>query len=248
MPRKPRTETHGAYDHVTVRGSGRRQVFEGDGDREHFLELLHRVSAEEGCAIFAWCLMDNHIHLLLKGETKGISRMMQRLLTSYAHWFNGRHGHVGHVFQGRYDSMPIMTDEHLLSAIKYIHMNPRDMGIEDPSSYPWSSYRAYLLHPEGESYHEIVDVFGGHEAFRAFHEDENEQVGFMLSSRRRLSDAEADMIAKRVCGQHYRDMLPEGSAAERGRQIAELRLAGLSIRQIERLTGIGRGVIAKAGP
>lgn len=248
MPRGLRAQEQGAYNHVTARGSGRRQIFEDDSDKEYFIALLKRVALEERISIYAWCLMDNHIHLLLKGQIQDISKMMQRVQTSYAHWFNGRHGHIGHVFQGRFSATPIDTDEHFLLAIKYIHLNPRDMAIDEPLSYPWSSYRQYILQNDDGvcQYNEVLDILGGLNAFKEFHESEENDVDLLALSRARISDAEADRIAMRICGRHYRDSLFLLDPDERRSLLARMRIAGLSIRQIERLTGIGRGVIAKA--
>ena len=248
LPRRPRIEEQGTFNHVTARGSGRRQLFEDDRDKEHFSGLLKKVSFEEGCSVFAWCLMDNHVHLLLQGAPESISKMMQRLLSAYAHWFNGRHGHIGHVFQGRYASIPINEDEHFLAAVRYIHMNPYDMSIEDAENYPWSSYRECLSQADDGICRasDTIAMFGGVDSFRRSHDRTDESVAFVSLPRRRLSDAEGDAIALRICGERYRDTLPTLAVSDRNALLARLRLAGLSVRQIERLTGLGRGVIAKA--
>lgn len=246
MPRRSRKNEQGIYNHITVRGVGRRLLFEDDGDRRRFLFLLKNVSLEESCLIFAWCLMDNHVHLLVQAEAESISKMMQRICSAYSHWFNGKHGHVGHVFQGRYGSTPVMTDEHFLAAIKYIHMNPHDMGIVRPQDYPWSSYQEYLGRKGICRLDVVLEMLGGTDAFVAFHDCSKEDVACVSLAHRRISDVEANVIAKRLCGIRYRDTLASLAASERNASLAHLKMAGLSIRQIERLTGIGRGIIANA--
>ncbi len=248
MPRRSRIEEQGTFNHITARGSGRRQLFEDDGDKRHFADLLKKMSFEESCSIFAWCLMDNHVHILVQGAPGDLSKMMQRLLGAYAHWFNGHHGHIGHVFQGRYTSTPINEDDYFLAAVRYIHNNAHDMGIEDIGNYPWSSYKE-CISQDGEGIcraSDTVAMFGGLDSFRRFHACTDEETGFVSLSRRRLSDAEGDAIASRICGERYRDTLPTLAVSDRNILLARLRLAGLSVRQIERLTGIGRGIVAKA--
>ena len=122
------------------------------------------------------------------------------------------------------------------------------MAIDEPLSYPWSSYRQYILQNDDGvcQYNEVLDILGGLNAFKEFHESEENDVDLLALSRARISDAEADRIAMRICGKHYRDSLFLLDPDERRSLLARMRIAGLSIRQIERLTGIGRGVIAKA--
>ncbi len=238
--------SEGDYYHITARGSGRRNIFEDDADREHYLHHLFSLVDDSTGSLVAWCLMSNHVHILFHMEIHELSALMHRLHTAHAQYFNGRHGHVGPVFQGRFDTSPINRDEHLLLTVKYIHKNPVDIGGVDWKTYPWSSYRGYT---DGPSYCEtetILDLLGGSEGFKQFHESDDEihQVR-MDGYRRRLSDAEAVQVLKQTLGAQYADVLASLAQDERNRNILVLYSRGLSARQIERLTGIGRNITQK---
>ncbi len=143
MPRTKRVVSESGFYHVTMRGAGRRNIFEDDTDRYEFLKRL-RAMVDDGVKLHAWCLMDNHVHLLINTGKHCISEPLHKLCTSYALSFNGRHAHIGSVFQGRFASFPINADAHLIEVVRYIHLNPKDIGITDPREYKWSSYREYL--------------------------------------------------------------------------------------------------------
>ncbi len=145
MARGRRTQYTGAAYHVWIRGNRRETVFIDERDRLWFLDRLEGVLAEAGTTLFAFCLMGNHAHLVLQADGLPLSRVMQRLLTGYAMWFNRRHAASGHVFQGRYGSRDLHGDEDFLTVLRYVHRNPVAAGlVGDPADWPWSSHHAYL--------------------------------------------------------------------------------------------------------
>nr|WP_162272834.1 transposase [Parolsenella massiliensis] len=230
---------------MVAKGSGGQSLFEEDADYQSFLGFLSKNCERFGVRVHAYCLMGNHVHLLLEDRDSHLSETMGATLTSYALRFNQKHGHIGHVFQQRFKSQPVETDEYLLRAIRYIHSNPAKAGICPACEYRWSSYRAYV---EGEE--SIVetsfalDVLGGVEGFLAFSSETHGDYRF--SQRSRISDAEARQIASRVLGDVAPAELKVMERPHRDALLFGLKDAGLSIRQIERLTGIGRGTIAKS--
>jgi REP element-mobilizing transposase RayT len=143
MPRTPRVDAPGAIHHVTFRGIERREIFADDADREALLARFDRVSRTSHFRVFAWTLMPNHAHLVLQTELGGLSRLMARVETSYALYFNRRHGRVGHVFQNRFWSRPL--DEDLEVVVAYVHHNPVRAGLvaaDALANYPWCGYGA----------------------------------------------------------------------------------------------------------
>jgi REP element-mobilizing transposase RayT len=124
MPRKSRLDAPGALHHVIVRGIDRRAIFRDDTDRDDFLSRLGGILCETQTPCFAWCLIPNHFHLLLRTGLTPISTVMRRLLTGYAVRFNLRHRRSGHLFQNRYKSILCQEDAYLLELVRYIHLNP----------------------------------------------------------------------------------------------------------------------------
>jgi REP element-mobilizing transposase RayT len=141
VPRKPREETEGGLYHVYARGNGKQRIFLDDHDRRTYLLLLRRVIQEYEWRCLAYCLMENHVHLLIETPVPNLGRGMQRLHSTYAQTFNTRHGRVGHLFQGRYGAVRIESDVQLSTTLAYIAANPvRSALCGRPSEWPWSSY------------------------------------------------------------------------------------------------------------
>lgn len=206
-------------------------------------------SLSDTCRVrpIAWVLMSNHFHLLLRAELEDLSRFMIRLETAHAQRFNGAHGHVGRVFQGRFTSIPIETDAQLLATIRYIHLNPLETGATRPEDYPWSSYRQYLGAPGVCDTSLMTSLVGGREQIIEFHEASCADAIVPLSGYRpRMDDAEAIANVKKAFGAFFLDSIAHMGRAERDRALRRLHHLGLSGAQITRLTGFGRGVVQRA--
>jgi putative transposase len=145
MARPLRIEFPGALYHVITRGNNRQAVFHDNQDRTAYLEKLFHYCREKEVHLLCYCLLSNHVHLLLETPQGNLSRMMQAFQTSYTVSWNRRHQHTGHVFEQRYKAFLVDKDNYLLQVSRYIHLNPVAAGIvERPQDYQWSSYRAYL--------------------------------------------------------------------------------------------------------
>jgi REP element-mobilizing transposase RayT len=144
MARKPRIHYPGALYHVILRGNAGQDVFFEDDDRYRFYLLLQEGTERFHCRIHAFCLMTNHIHLVIQVADTPLSRIMQNLSFRYTGWINRRHNRAGHLFQGRYKAVLVDGNSHLLELVRYVQLNPVRAGIEfDPDEYPWTSHRAY---------------------------------------------------------------------------------------------------------
>jgi len=128
MPRKNRIDTPGALHHVIIRGIGRSPIFRDSQDYENFISRLARLLSETSTSCYAWALMKNHAHLLLRSGPSSLTSFMRRLLTGYAQQFNRRHNRSGHLFQNRYKSFLCEEDPYLLELVRYIHLNPIRAG------------------------------------------------------------------------------------------------------------------------
>ena len=148
MPRQPRLDAPGLLQHVMARGIERRKLFRDDKDRNSFLDRLANILEETQTQCYAWALIPNHFHLLIRTGPTPLSKVMRRLMTGYAVTFNKRHKRSGHLFQNRYKSVICEEDQYLLELIRYIHLNPLRarlvQDLKELDKYPWTGHSAVL--------------------------------------------------------------------------------------------------------
>ena len=153
MPRRLRVQFPGAIYHVTIRGNGREDIFVDDHDYERFLRRLEGSLETYAVRLYLFCLMNNHVHLVLETPQGNLSRFMQSVETGYTVYYNFRHKKPGHVLQGRYSSRLVEGDKYFLNLSRYVHLNPvfvdrmKDMPLKEKvralRNYRWSSYPGY---------------------------------------------------------------------------------------------------------
>ena len=171
MPRRPRLFAPGLLYHVVARGNHRQPTFLTDGDYDAYLTRLATYRRRYGVTLYAYCLMPNHVHLLLEMSDAPLSRFMQGLQQSYTQRFNRVHGKVGHLFQGRYKAIVCDRDEYFITLTRYIHLNPVRAGLVDrPEAYPYSGHREYLRGrpPTLVDARLVLTLLGGRKAYRRF--------------------------------------------------------------------------------
>jgi putative transposase len=145
MARPLRIAFPGAFYHVTARGNERKAVFKSIRDRQKFLEYLETATQRYQAVIHAYCLMDNHYHLLLETPSGNLSQIMRHINGAYTTYFNVKRARAGHLFQGRYKAILVQKDEYAKELSRYIHLNPvRAKLAETPDKYEWSSYNFYI--------------------------------------------------------------------------------------------------------
>jgi putative transposase len=145
MARKPRNEFPGAVVHVYVRGNRRHAIYVDDVDRHSYLLLLGQVVVRQGWRCLAYCLMKNHVHLLVETPEPNLAVGMHRLHGLHAQAFNKRHGYSGHVFQSRYGAVTVRKDRQLLAVARYIALNPVDAGLcQEAAEWEWGSHAAVV--------------------------------------------------------------------------------------------------------
>ena len=166
MPRKARIDAPGALQHIICRGIESRNIFFDTTDKNSFIERIGRVLSETQTPCYAWALLDNHLHLLLKTGNVPISKLMLRVLTGYVVSFNRRHKRAGHLFQNRYKSILCQEDTYLLELVRYIHLNPlraglvRSMPKLDRYRYCGHSFLMDLRHNDWQDVDYILKFFG----------------------------------------------------------------------------------------
>ena len=148
MPRQARLDAPDTLHHVMVRGIERTALFRDDGDRDAFMTRVAALADAGALTVFAWALLPNHAHLLVRTGSRPLPRSMRALLTGYAGAFNRRHKRVGHLFQNRYKSIVVEAESYLLEVLRYLHLNPlRATMVPDLrrlGSYPWTGHSALL--------------------------------------------------------------------------------------------------------
>ena len=250
MPRPVRRESASSIYHIVTRGTSRQIVFEDDDDRRFFMSRATRLLGAHHGELLAWCLMDNHVHLLVRIPFAELSSFMGRLLGAYAGYFNRVHGRTGALFEGRFRSEPVDTEAYLLSVVRYIHRNPVKGGLSRGLAYPWSSYLEYLGTCGWSRPAFVLGFFGSLEEFCRFHEEGSGGTRCLdveAGPRRKLSDREALRVAEELVGKGAVGAVKSFPRARRDAVIVELRHRGVSARQVQRLTGLSLGVISRAG-
>jgi len=148
MPRGARLDTEGALHHVMGRGLERRRIFLTQEDREDLIQRLAAVMPKSGAKVYAWSLLSNHFHMLIRTGSVPLASIMRKVLTGYAVSFNCRHHRTGHLFQNRYKSILVEEEPHLLELVRYIHLNPLRANVvgsmEELDAYPWSGHGALI--------------------------------------------------------------------------------------------------------
>ncbi|MBI5676515.1 MAG: transposase [Nitrospirae bacterium] len=149
MARKPRIEFDGAFYHIITRGNQRQNIFKDNEDFLKYLQILSKYKSQYKYFLYAYVLMNNHVHLLFETQETPLSKILQGISQSYTVYFNRRYKTSGHLFQGRYKAILCDKDEYLLSLVKYIHLNPvRAKMVRIPEEYQWSSHASYAVKPE----------------------------------------------------------------------------------------------------
>ncbi len=163
MPRKPRIDQPGLLYHVIARGIERRKLFSDDADRDFFLTRMGRLSRRTGIRVYAFALIPNHFHLLVRRKTVPLSSFMQRLLTAYAIYYNHKTGRSGHLFQNRYKSIICQDDVYFVELVRYICLNPlradQVPDLDGLEQYGYSAY-AYILGQKQSDWFDPLSVLG----------------------------------------------------------------------------------------
>ena len=225
MPRHARLDTPGALHHIMVRGINKEDIFIDDNDRRDFLRRLGGSVTEDKSVVYAWALMRNHVHLLIRSGVKGIGSIMRRLLTGYAVSFNKRHQRTGHLFENRYKSILCEEEPYLLELVRYIHLNPLRAGItkdlKSLGSYPWSGHKAMI----GESECPWMDT--------------DYVLGHFAQTKTRAVKAYQGFVGEGIALGHQPNLVGGGLIRTLGgwSQVVSMRRSGVSIKTDDRMLG-----------
>jgi len=236
-----------------LRGINRQIIFEEDEDRRKFLETLKRFKEISLFDLYAYCLMDNHVHLLIKENDESISVSIKRISCSYVHWYNTKYERCGHLFQDRFKSEKIETSLSFLRVLRYIHQNPLKAGLaRTVFDSSWTSIHEYRDKADLITIDKGLSLFHADrkialDYFNACMTEESEEQCMSNEPRIKVSDSQLlDYLRSR--GVIENNKLQQMKKEDRDAILTNLKeIKGVSLRQISRVTGISKSVIERVG-
>ena len=245
MSRLARTISESGVYHILFRGVNQQNIFEEDADFNKLKETMVRVKKDLEFEVYAYCFMSNHVHIVLKEKKYGdISLIMKRILTKYARWYNIKYGRSGALIANRYKSVPVEIDEYFLNLIRYIHQNPVKAGVVDKAeNYPYSSFLEYVNKSNFTDTYFVLQMISKGE-FIEYH-NEIEEMNFRVTDSKKKTDEDVLMFLKKNYNIDNPKTISKFSKVDRNMILANLKKE-FPIRQLQRITGISRGVITKA--
>lgn len=229
-----------------MRGINRQTIFENNGDRHYFLTVLKNCKEISGFRLYAFCLMSNHVHLLLETAEEPLEIIFKRIGSRYVGWYNRKYQRVGHLFQDRFRSENVEDDRYFMIVLRYILQNPMKAGIESrPGNYQWSSYLAYEKGAGSITDTQYAtDLFGGREALIDFVQQNNDDIVMDDSATCwRLQESEAKEVMNRIAGCDSTPAFQQLPSSLQKKYAGEMYLEKLSMNQISRLTGLSKGTV-----
>jgi putative transposase len=252
MPRGARHKSESGIYHIILRGQNKQIIFEDEEDSEKFIQTMEDCKHKSKFRLYGYCLIGNHVHLLLHEVNEKTEIIMRRLGASYVYWYNWKYRRCGHLFQDRYKSETVETDAYFLTVLRYIHRNPVKAGlVKKASEYRWSSFNDYAQQKGITDIDYALSMIDENrknavESFVKYHETQNEDACLDIEESLRLTDEDAKYIIRQKYGISSTIQIRELEKEKRNKYLAELKQAGLSTRQLERLTGLGRSIILRA--
>lgn len=255
--RRPRKRSNSGIYHIILRGINRQDIFYDDEDYKHFLNTIEQMKTNNQFVLHGYCLMTNHVHMLIQENTDTISRIMSRIGTSYAWWYNRKYERSGHVFQGRFGSECVENDDYLLTVIRYIHNNPiKAAMVQKPEDYKWSSIHAYYGVKEYQTglidssfALSIIDKDRERamHLFEEFMMIENEDKCLEDEVKKHKVDYEVKIEIEKLMSGEPIGRLQGLERARRNEILRNIKkMDGVSLRQIARVTGLSVDIVFNA--
>lgn len=247
MPRKARIKSESGIYHAILRGINQQQLFEDAEDCEKFIQVIKDCKAISEFEIYAYCLMGNHVHLLIKETKEPIEQIFKRIGSRYVYWYNTKYQRVGHLFQDRFKSEPVETEGYFLSAMRYIHQNPIKAGIcEKIEDWKYSSFNEFYQESDLINRKYVFEIISIDE-FYQFNCAENSDKCLEAESisKVRMTDEQAKTVIYKYSKCNSVADFQGLSEDKKHFYIVKFYENGISIRQIARLTGTSKGMVEK---
>ena len=246
MARNPRKRSKTGIYHVMLKGIDGRDIFLDEEDKAKFLEKMIKAKEVGNFKLYGYCLMDNHVHLLVK-ESEDIGTSIKRITVSYVQWHNSKYGRTGHLFQNRYLSETVETDSYLICALRYINQNPvKGRLCNNIVDYKWNSYLQHIATYKGHQTHIdstfIIEYFHLISDFEEFMKSDNNDKFIECEQSTKWTDVTLREFIEENYGSEFRDI----SIEARNTMIQEIyERTNVSIRQLARTLGMGKNIIER---
>ena len=241
MSRTARKKSSTNCYHIMLRGVNRSEIFFDDQDRRYFLKLLKHYAEKTNTLILTYCLMHNHVHLLLQTETPG--DLIKRITSGYVYYINHKYDRVGHLFQARFKSEPVEDEQYLLTVFRYILKNPQKAGICTVDKYRWSGYPEIGAEKGICDTRLIVSIAGGTEALLQFIKTENNDECLEWDEPTRWTDQTAADFVNQTAGITNPILLRTLPKDFRNYCVHVSNQAGISIERLARITDLSKSTI-----
>lgn len=244
MARTARERSQTGIYHIMLRGIDKRNIFINDSDYEKFIEYIKKAKEKTEFTAYGYCLMTNHVHMLIKTESEEIGNIVRRITVGYAQYHNIKNGRTGHLFQNRFKSEPVNTDDYFLIVLRYIHQNPIKAGmVERIEDYKWSSYSSYINKNILINSTFALGYFKDIQGFIKYMTEESEDKCLEYNPRKRYTDEELEETISLLVDVSILDTLDIETRDNMIKSIKES--TGVSNRQLSRVLKIGRGILDK---
>ncbi len=247
MPRHARKQSESGIYHIMLRGIDRQLIFEDGEDYLRFLDIV--LDCRELCEfkLYAYCLMGNHIHLLIKVQKESLETIFKRIGGRYVYYYNVKYQRIGPLFQDRFKSEPVENDAYFLTVLRYIHQNPVKAKLcSKIGDYYYSSYAAYLSDSDTVDTEFALGMLSRDEFIEFNNEANTDQcLEIAIHTRRAVTDQQARPIIEKVSHCRTVSEFQHLEEKKKERYIKKIYERGVSVRQLSRLTGTSKGMVEK---
>lgn len=256
MPRTARVKSSTKVYHIILRGNAKQDIFLDKQDYSKFMKEIYNTKEKYLYELYVYCLMTNHVHLILYDKNENFSKALQSLTISYSSYWNKKYERVGHLFQNRFLSKNVESGEYLKNLCRYIHQNPQKSGIAEMEEYQWSSYQEYRKEnkiinkkPILALFHscekEAIQEFVGFHKANIMQENMNDFMEYEMIEK--LNDEQARKYLIKILGLKNIQEIATYSVNERNEYLRKLKgIRGVSNVQIARIVGLSEKMVGRA--
>ena len=252
MARYARKKSGSGIYHIMLRGINRQNIFEDDQDRQRLIETIKHYKTVSKYELYGYCLMSNHVHLLLGEKEEPLSNAIKRICGSYVYWYNWKYGRCGHLFQERYKSETVGDDGYFITVLRYIHQNPVKAGMSgNIEDFTWSSYQEYIGKSVMIDITFAMDILSNDrkravELFVKYMNEPNQDKCLDDEEKIRTTDNEVRAYFIELGLLNISDLQHKGKNERDEILRAAKAMNGVAVRQLSRITGISKSVIDRA--